>query len=343
MTSVKNLIGVQPLRPVLREVGIDPSTYYRWWKVPQKSKARIGRKNDNHPRKLSPTEVKEIVEVLHEQKYVDKTINTIFYKLLDNGVYLASISTFYRIMSSLGEVVERRRQRAPRKTKKPVLVATTPNQVWTWDISKLKTEVRGVYLNLYVIIDMYSRYIVGWMVAEKETQELASRLFEETILKQKIPDDQKIIVHSDRGSVMKSEALGALLMKHNGLRSFSRPRVSNDNPYSESNFKTVKYCSMYPEAFKDIKMADHCIGEIVEWYNNDHYHSGIGNLHPADVHFGNEKLIVDKRNETMMMARAKFPERFNSINNYLFTMPKESWINKPVEYDVGSKQEVTTK
>ena len=210
--------------------------------------------------------------------------------LLGRGIYLASIRTMYRVLATVGETSERRNQRAPHAYTKPSLTATAPNQVWTWDITKLATTQKGVFLMAYVIIDLFSRYVVGWMLAPKECKHLAAQLFAETIARHGI--EPGLQVHMDRGSAMKSDTLAQLLASLGASRSFSRPRVSDDNPFSESQFKTMKYQPDYPGRFDGELHGRGWLHDFFGWHNDDHHHSSLALFTPADVFFGRVAVQV---------------------------------------------------
>ena len=221
---------------------------------------------------------------MHSEEFKDQPPHEVFATLLSRGVYLASIRTIYRVLSVHGESNERRNQRLPHVYAKPSLTATAPNQIWTWDITKLATMNKGVFLHAYVIIDLFSRYVVGWMVAVKECQHLAAQLFAESVARHGV--EPGLTVHSDRGAAMKSDTLAQLLATLGIDQSFSRPHVSDDNPFSEAQFKTLKYRPDFPGRFTSIEAARlHC-QRFFAWYNVEHRHSGIALLTPEDVHRG---------------------------------------------------------
>lgn len=265
---------------------------------------------------------------MHEDRFVDKVPAEIYASLLDEGRYLCSIRTMYRILRENNEVRERRNLLRHPQYKKPELLATEPNQVWSWDITKLKGPAKWTYYYLYVIIDIYSRHVVGWMVARREKAELARNLISETCLRQEIYNDQ-LLIHSDRGSAMTSKAV-ALLMSDLGItKSLNRPHVSNDNPYSESQFKTLKYQPSFPERFGSLEDARAFCQRFFEWYNNEHYHSGIALMTPAMVHYGEAKNCNRKRQLVLSKAFEKNPERFVKGHPKVLELPEEVWINPP--------------
>lgn len=279
-------------------------------------------------RALTGEEKQRVLDVLHDEKYVDKSPRQVYASLLDEGVYLCSVRTMYRILAENDEVHERRKQRQHGKYKKPELLATKPNQVWSWDITRLKGPKKWSYFYLYVIMDIYSRYVVGWTVAEEETARLAHQLIEETCEKQKITPGE-LTIHSDRGSPMKSKTVAQLLSDLEVTRSLSRPSVSNDNPYSEAQFKTLKYCPQFPDRFGCRLDARNFCREFFAWYNFEHYHSGIALLTPATVHYQKAESVIAKRKEVLSEAYAKHPERFTTKVPEPAKLPEAVWINPP--------------
>jgi putative transposase len=234
----------------------------------------------------------------------------------------------YRILAGNQEVRERRNQLRHPCYLRPELLATGPNEVWTWDITKLRGPAKGIWFHLYVIMDIYSREVMGWMVAPTESARLAKRLIAETIRKHKV-DPTKLTVHADRGSSMKSKAVVQLLADLGVVRSHSRPRVSNDNPFSESQFRTLKYAPSFPARFGSIQDARTFCSTFFNWYNNDHHHSGIGYLTPAVVHAGKAASVREKRSTTLRSAYAAHPDRFVRGIPQPPPLPVATWINPP--------------
>jgi len=280
------------------------------------------------PNKLSDAEFDELLDVLNSPEFVDLAPAQVWAILLDGGIYLASISTMYRVLHSEGEVRERRRQATHPARVRPELVARGPNQVWSWDISKLRGPTKGVYYDLYVIIDIYSRYVVGWMVAPTETAELAKAFIAATIAAHGITAEV-LTIHADRGTSMTSKPVAALLAELGVARTHSRPHVSNDNPYSEAAFKTLKYCPAFPERFGSIQDARAFCAEFFEYYNHHHRHSGIALHTPASMHFGTAGAIQAARRETLDTAYTANPRRFCRRRPTPPKMPTIAWINKP--------------
>jgi putative transposase len=268
------------------------------------------------------------VEVLHSRQFIDKAPAAVWAELLDEGRYLCSIRTMYRILAERLEVRERRRQRRHPQYSKPELLATGPNQCWSWDITKLKGPVKWSYYYLYVILDIFSRYVVGWMVATQESSRLAEVLIAQSCSKQAIePGD--LTLHADRGSSMSSKALALLLADLGVTKSHSRPHVCDDNPYSESQFKTLKYRPEFPARFGTIQQARDFCRDFFDWYNRDHRHSGIGLHTPADVHYLTAITTRRDRSQTLEAAHALFPERFPNGKPVPPPLPEAVWINPP--------------
>jgi transposase InsO family protein len=252
----------------------------------------------------------------------------VFAALLSRGVYLASIRTFYRVLAELGESKERRNQRLPHPYVKPSLTATASNQVWTWDITKLATVQRGVFLHAYVIIDLFSRYVVGWMVAAKECQHLAAQLFADAVARHSV--EPGLTVHSDRGAAMKSDTLAQLLATLGANQSFSRPHVSDDNPFSEAQFKTLKYQPDYPGLFTGMLHARAWLEPFFGWHNDEHHHSGLALFTPAEVFFGRVTAVHAVRQDTLNAQYALHPGRFPNGPPIAALPPAEVHIN-PLE------------
>ncbi len=280
------------------------------------------------PRRLSDEERQAIIDVMHTHEFADQPPMEVFAKLLSRGVYLASIRTFYRVLAEHGETKERRNQRRPHQYVKPSLTATAPNQVWSWDITKLATLAKGVFLHAYVIIDLFSRYVVGWMVAEKECQHLATQLFTDTVARHGV--EPGLSVHSDRGAAMKSDTLAQLLATLGINQSFSRPRVSDDNPFSEAQFKTMKYQPDYPGRFASVLHARAWLELFFSWHNDDHHHSGLALFTPAHVFSGQVPAVHALRQRTLDKAYEAHPRRFPNGPPKAAMPPTEVHIN-PLE------------
>jgi putative transposase len=280
------------------------------------------------PRALSVVEQQAVLDVLHTDRFVDKAPTEVYATLLDEGIYHCSVRTMYRILDDAGEVRERRDQARHPHYKAPELLATAPNQVWSWDITKLLGPVKWSYFYLYVILDIFSRYVVGWMIAAHESSALAKRLIAETCEKQNVLPGQ-LTIHADRGSSMKSNPVAFLLADLGITKTHSRPRVSDDNPYSESQFKTLKYRPGFPDRFGSIQDARSFCQDFFPWYNCEHRHSGIGLLTPETVHHGKAESVTDQRRMVLASAFDAHPERFVRGLPVPPSLPEAAWINKP--------------
>ena len=288
-------------------------------------------------RALSEEQREGVLNALHSDRFVDQAPTEVYSTLLDEGIYLCSVRTMYRILSDAKEVRERRNQVRHPNYKKPELLATGANQVWSWDITKLLGPAKWQYFYLYVILDIFSRYVVGWMVASRESADLAKRLIGETVEKQGVTQDQ-LIIHSDRGPSMKSQGVAQLLGSLGITKSHSRPHVSNDNPFSESQFKTLKYRPDFPSRFGSQEDAHEFCRGFFTWYNDEHYHSGIGLLTPVSVHYGQADEILEKRQVVLDAAYASSPERFVNKVPSPPDVPSAVWINPPRTTDEVNQQ-----
>lgn len=312
--------------------GIARSSFYRHRQPGRETRGR------RSPRALSADERGSVLGLLHEERFVDQSPAQVVSRLLDEGVYHCSERTMYRILSENGEVRERRDQLSRPSYERPELLATRPNELWSWDITKLKGPVKWTYYYLYVVLDVYSRYVVGWMVAPRESAILARRLFEETCRRQGIRREE-LTVHADRGSSMRSKAVAMLLSDLGVTKSHSRPHVSNDNPYSEAQFKTLKYRPEFPKRFGSIEDARLFCVNFFRWYNTEHYHSGVGLMTPFDVHSGRAGEKRRRRAAVLKRAYAAHPERFVRGVPRPAELPKEVWINKPVGSEAAKDAE----
>lgn len=301
--------------------------FYRW-------RARAGvvkeNKKRSSPLQLSDEEQRIVLDKLNSERFVDMAPAAVHAILLEEGIYLCSVRTMYRVLAGESQVLERRNQRRLGAYKKPELVATGPNQLWSWDITKLPGPVKGVYFNLYVVLDVFSRYVVGWMVAHRETAQLAKQLLGDTIEKHDVGPGQ-LTVHSDRGPSMKSKTVALLLSNLSITKTHSRPYVSNDNAYSESQFKTLKYRPSFPARFGSIEDARGYCQELLGWYNTEHRHSGIAMLTPECVHYGQMEEVLAKRATTLREAFKAHAARFKGRMPRVSRLPKTVWINKPVD------------
>jgi len=290
------------------------------------------------PLKLSAQERQTVVDLLHSERFVDASPHTIQAILLDEGHYHCSVRTLYRILAEEGELKERRALRRHPQYAKPELLATGPNQLWSWDITKLKGPVKWSYFYLYVILDVFSRYVVGWMVASRESATLAKTLISETCARQDVPLGQ-LTLHADRGSSMKSRAVALLLADLSITKTHSRPHVSNDNPFSEAQFKTLKYRPEFPQRFGSLEDSRAFCRPFFRWYNTEHRHSGIAFMTPQNVHYGRATQILKTRSVTMDAAFEAHPKRFKNKRPVLKTLPEAVWINPPVN-ESSDQQEV---
>lgn len=281
------------------------------------------------PRSLSDAEKDEVLEHLRSERFVDKSPASVFAELLDEGRYLCSIRTMYRILAANGEVRERRDQRRHPSYVEPQLEATGPNQVWSWDITKLKGPAKWTYFHLYVILDIFSRHVVGWLVAKQESTLLANRLISETCERQEIAPSE-LVLHADRGTSMTSKGVAQLLADLGVTKSHSRPRVSNDNPFSEAQFKTLKYRPSFPGSFESLTEARDFLGSFFRWYNEDHYHSGIALLTPSSVHHGRAAEVLEQRQAVLDAAYAAHPERYVAGAPQVTPLPRVVRIGKPL-------------
>jgi len=280
-------------------------------------------------RALDTGEVDEIIEVLTSERFCDQAPAQVWATLLDEGTYLASVTTMYRELRKRSMVRERRAQARRPAHVKPELVATAPNEVWSWDITKLAGPHKWTWYQLYVILDVYSRYVVNWLIAPRESDRLAEELIADAIYCHDVPDGQ-LSLHADRGSSMTSKTVSQLLADLGVLQSHSRPHVSNDNPYSEAQFKTLKYSPRFPKKFTSIIEARAFLDEFFEHYNNEHRHSGIGLHTPADVHYGRAAKIQQQRQTVLDAAYTAQPGRFRQPPRAP-RIPKAAWINQPPE------------
>jgi putative transposase len=285
-------------------------------------------------RALTPVERQAVLATLHSDRFVDGAPASITARLLDEGTYLCSTRTMYRILGAQGESRERRDQLRRPAYARPELLATAPNQLWSWDITKLLGPAKWTYYYLYVLLDVFSRYVTGWMISYRESATLAARLIDEACSRQGISAGQ-LTVHADRGSSMTSKTVAFLLADLGITRTHSRPHVSDDNPYSESQFKTLKYRPDFPDRFGSLQHARSWCTPFFHWYNDEHRHGGIAYLTPADVHYGRAEQILKHRQEVLAGAARQHPERFVRGAARLARLPEAVWINKPlVEFEV---------
>jgi len=313
------------VRSTCAALALAPATFYRYRNGPTPGLSLARRPP---ARSLALSERQTVLELLTSTRFCDDAPRQIWATLLDEGQYHCSVSTMYRILHAEQAVRERRDQlRHPTYTK-PELLATAPNQVWSWDITKLLGPAKWTYFYLYVILDIFSRYVVGWLVAPRESAKLAQRLIAATCAKQLITPGQ-LTVHADRGSSMKSRLVAQLLADLGVTKTHSRPYVSDDNPFSESQFRTMKYRPEFPERFGSLQDARAFCQPFFDWYNNHHHHSGIGLHHPRSVHYGLAPAIQLARQHTLLVAHAVHPERFVNQPPAPPLLPGAVWINPP--------------
>jgi len=331
MEATQTLSRATGVAPACQALGVARASFYRY-QEPALDPPPLVRPSPS--RKLSDLERTAVLEILHSERFVDKAPAEVYATLLDEGTYHCSERTMYRILEENQEVRERRNQLRHPSYHKPELLAVAPNQVWSWDITKLKGPVKWTYFYLYVILDIYSRYVVGWMLARRESASLAKRLITESCDKQGISEGQ-LVIHADRGSSMSSKTVAQLLGDLGVTKSHSRPHVSNDNPFSESQFKTLKYRPEFPDRFGSFEDALSFCRAFFLWYNTEHYHTGVALLTPETVHFGRAEEILRRRNRILQQAYASHPERFVRGLPSAPRLPEAVWINPP-------KQQATT-
>lgn len=304
-------------------LGTSRAQYYRRQKPRPERKPR-----PTPPRALSPAETTEVLEVLDSERFVDEPVRQVYAQLLDEERYLCSPRTMYRILNAANQVCDRRRQRRHPTYVKPELVATKPNEVWSWDITKIPGPIRGHFYNLYVMLDIFSRFVVGWTIVARESKEVARDFLLTTFRAHRIKPGQ-LACHSDRGISMVAKSTVQLYADLGIASSFNRPRVSNDNPYSESAFKTFKYHPETPERFGSVEDARVFFASLFTWYNERHRHSGIALLTPSDVHHGRATIVIEKRQRALDVAYQRHPERFVARPPTHPQPPPAAWINPP--------------
>lgn len=327
MVAIEAVTTIGETAALCQSVGLARATLYRR-RQPARPLTPTVRAASS--RALVPAERQAVLDVLHSERFVDQSPAEVHATLLEEQTYLCSTRTMYRILDAAQEVRERRDQARHPAYAKPELVATAPNQIWSWDITKLKGPIPYLYYSLYVILDLFSRYVVGWMVAAHENARLAQRLIEATCLKQAI-GPQQLTIHADRGAPMRSKLVAELCADLGVGASHSRPRVSNDNPFSEAQFRTFKYRPEFPDRFGSIADARAISHDLFAWYNDAHHHSGLNYLTPADVHYGRAATILEVRHHTRLAAYAAHPERFVQGRPRLETLPHAVWINPPAK------------
>lgn len=311
-------------------LGVSRATYYR----------HLARKK--HPpasppprishRRLSVQEEDEIIEQLNRERFVNHAVPEAHAMLLDEGIYLCSVRTMYRVLKRRQQPRSQRQERVHPPYMKPELLATRPNELWSWDITRIKGPKPWIFYHLYVVLDVFSRYVVGWMLSETESGEEAKILLSHCC-EQQIVKRNSITLHSDRGKAMRSKRLVDLLVDLGVARSYSRPHVSNDNPYSESQFKTLKYHRTFPQRFGSPEDTRQYMRVFFSWYNDQHRHSGLAMMTPADVHSGQASLRWIARKQTLLAAFERHPERFVRGKPSPQKVPDKIWINKPINLE----------
>lgn len=330
VAQLQPLIGTQP---ACQALAVPRASYYRFQNPAPKPEPKNTALVRTHPRALTLAERTEVIATLNSEPLRDLAIPQAYVTLLDDGVYLCSQRSMYRYLQELDQVRERRSQLSHPHRQKPQLTATAPNQVWSWDITKLQGPAKWSCFYLYVVLDIFSRYVVGWMLATAQSAALAQRLLQAAYLKQAVAPGQ-LIVHSDRGAPMVAKPLALLLADLGVLRSFSRPRVSNDNPFSESQFKTLKYRPDFPDRFGSLEHGRQFLRSFFDWYNTQHYHSGIAWLTPASVHFSHAQTVLQKRQAVLQAAYTRHTDRFVGGPPLVKPLPAAVWINPPVAEDL---------
>lgn len=336
MESIVDLKHDNNVQQLCAALGLSRASFYRFALPCQKSKGDKTSKK-SHPRALSEEEQQNVLRTLNSKTFMDKAPRQIFAALLDVGKYLCSVSTMYRILRENKMLVERRQRVKKKNYARPELLATGPNQLWSWDITKLLGPAKWTYFYLYVILDVFSRFVVGWMVAPRERSDLAQDLIIQSCETQKILPEQ-LTLHADRGSSMTSKTVAFLLADLGVTKTHSRPHVSNDNPFSESQFKTLKYRPEFPQRFGSIEDARAFCKDFFDWYNWQHYHSSIGHVTPGDFHYGFAKECLKKRSEILLKAFESHPERFPRGIPVPEALPDAVWINPPSKTEKGDSQ-----
>jgi putative transposase len=327
MAGLGELIPVVGVKQACMALNVPRASFYRR-KGFDLSSAVVPPARPAAARALGQVERETVLACLHEERFQDSSPAAVYATMLDEGHYHCSIRTMYRILEGEGETCERRDQIVHPVCRKPELLATAPNRLWSWDITKLLGPAKWTYFYLYVILDVFSRYVVGWMVADGESAILATRLIGDTCAKQGIQPGQ-LTIHADNGSSMKSKPPAFLMADLGVTKTHSRPHVSDDNPYSESHFKTLKYRPGFPERFGSIQDARAFCQDFFAWYNEEHRHSGLGLLAPAVVHHGLATAAIAQRKDVLDAAYRAHPERFVRKPPQPLPAPTEVWINKP--------------
>jgi len=333
MSAALDLVPEIPERTLCTAAGISRSTLRRRrYSKPEPPQSAISRRRSR--RALGEQERAEVLAVLHGERFADRAPATIYATLLDEGVYLCSVSTMYRLLRANAEVRERRRIARHPEYQKPELLATAPRQVLSWDITKLRGPHKGEWFALLVMLDIFSRFVVGWMLVRRANADVAEHFISQTLEREGIEPGQAVL-HADRGAEMTARPVCMLMDKLGVVRSHSRPHVSDDNPYSESQFRTLKYHHEFPDRFDSFEHAHNCVDRLFTWYNHEHRHSGIAMLTPAIVHRGEAERVLAARHAVMQLAYQANPERFVRGTPKPIALPSTVWINPPVHDAVG--------
>jgi putative transposase len=327
MAQAEHLRAIHGTRAVCQALSVPRASLYRALRRQAAPSAQPAQRPVCR-RALTAAEREQVLVLLHSPRFADASPAQVYATLLDEQRYLCSMRTMYRLLKSCSEVRERRNQLRHPKYNKPELLATGPNQVWSWDITKLRGPAKWVHYSLYVILDIFSRRVVGWLLADRESQVLAEKLIADTITKHQVPPGQ-LTLHADRGSSMKSKPVALLLADLGVTKTHSRPHTSNDNPYSEAHFKTLKYHPHFPDRFGSLEDARAFCRRFFDWYNNEHRHCSLALLTPNDVHYGQADLILERRAQVRLQAFHRHPERFSGRPPKSDTLPAEVWINPP--------------
>ncbi len=306
-------------------LGVSRASYHRWLfpKYGPHQRRKV-------PRTLSASEQQNVLDTLRGERFCDQAPAQVVATLLDEGHYLCSTSTMYRLLRRHGEVRERRDQLRHPSYQRPELLATGPNHLWSWDITKLPGPTKWTHFHLYVILDVWSRYVVGWLVAERESDALAESLIAQTCQREGIRPGQ-LTLHADRGSSMRSKAVALLLADLGVTKTHSRPHTSDDNPYSEAQFRTLKYRPGCPARFGSLQHARQWAAELLLWYNEVHHHSALTHMTPSSMHHGRAPALHQRRQQVLQSAFQTHPERFVRGTPIPAPLPTEVWINKPTE------------
>lgn len=329
--TVEELRVLVGMRTACRALGVSPATIYRHRRPPA---PRAPQPRPTPARALSPVEKEVVLSELQSDRFVDASPAAVWATLLDEGRYLCSERTMYRLLADCGEVRERRNQLDHPPYARPELLASHPNELWSWDITKLRGPAKWTYYYLYALIDVFSRYVVGWTLQYRESGEIATELIRQAIEQQKIRPGH-LTLHADRGGPMTSKPLAFLLADLGVTKTHNRPHTSNDNPYSEAHFKTLKYRPTFPAFFDSMEEARAFCREFFDWYNLEHRHSGIGLMTPAVVHFGRAPEVQARRALVLTEAYGRTPERFIRRPPQPPALPTAAWINKPETQEVA--------